>query len=77
MKDPDTADKLMPKNDYYGTKRQPLDTNYYETFNKDNVLLIDAATDGGIDEVTEQGKSAQVASNILSISSFSPQVSMP
>ncbi len=55
VKDPDTAEKLMPKGHYYGTKRQPLDTNYYETFNKDNVLLIDAATDGGIDEVTEQG----------------------
>ena len=40
VKDPKVAEMLIP--DYaYGTKRQPLDTNYYETFNKDNVELID------------------------------------
>ena len=46
VKDPVVAEKLIPKGHDYGTKRQPLDTNYYETFNKDNVLLVDAATDG-------------------------------
>ncbi|WP_089721943.1 flavin-containing monooxygenase [Candidatus Entotheonella palauensis] len=55
VKDPAVVEKLMPKGHAYGTKRQPLDTNYYETFNKDNVLLVDAATDGGIDEITEKG----------------------
>jgi cation diffusion facilitator CzcD-associated flavoprotein CzcO len=55
VKDPDVAEKLMPKGHHYGTKRQPLDTNYYETFNRDNVLLVDAATDGGIEEITETG----------------------
>ena len=30
------AEKLIPKGHAYGTKRQPLDTNYYETFNKYN-----------------------------------------
>jgi cation diffusion facilitator CzcD-associated flavoprotein CzcO len=55
VKDPQVAEKLIPKGHFYGTKRQPLDTNYYETFNKDNVLLVDAATDGGIEEITEKG----------------------
>jgi cation diffusion facilitator CzcD-associated flavoprotein CzcO len=55
VKDPVVAEKLIPKGHPYGTKRQPLDTNYYETFNKDNVLLVDAATDGGIEEITEKG----------------------
>jgi cation diffusion facilitator CzcD-associated flavoprotein CzcO len=55
VKDPVVAEKLIPKGYAYGTKRQPLDTNYYETFNKDNVLLADANTDGGIEEVTEKG----------------------
>ena len=55
VKDPEVAEKLIPKGYPYGTKRQPLDTNYYETFNKDNVLLVDAATDGGIEEITEKG----------------------
>ena len=49
------ADRLMPKGHHYGCKRQPLDTNYYETFNKHNVKLVDAATDGGIEEITEKG----------------------
>src|SRR5690242_9806352 len=55
VKDPIIAEKLIPKGYPYGTKRQPLDTNYYETFNKDNVLLVDADTDGGIEEITEKG----------------------
>jgi len=55
VKDPAVAERLIPQGHYYGTKRQPLDTNYYETFNKDNVLLVDAKTDGAIEEMTEQG----------------------
>src|SRR5208282_5772349 len=48
VKDPVVAEKLIPTGYAYGTKRQPLDTNYYETFNKDNVLLVDARTEAGI-----------------------------
>ena len=55
VKDPKVAEKLIPKGHYYGTKRQPLDTNYFETFNRDNVLLVDAKTDGSIEEITEKG----------------------
>jgi cation diffusion facilitator CzcD-associated flavoprotein CzcO len=55
VKDPALAEKLIPKGYAYGTKRQPLDTNYFETFNKDNVLLVDAKTDGAIEEITEDG----------------------
>jgi len=55
VQDPVVAEKLVPNGYAYGTKRQPLDTNYFETFNKDNVLLVDAATDGGIEEITEKG----------------------
>jgi len=55
VKDPAVAERLIPKGHFYGTKRQPLDTNYYETFNKNNVLLVDAATDGGIEAITPKG----------------------
>jgi cation diffusion facilitator CzcD-associated flavoprotein CzcO len=55
VKDPAVAEKLIPKGHAYGTKRQPLDSNYYETFNKDNVLLVDATADGAIEEITEKG----------------------
>jgi cation diffusion facilitator CzcD-associated flavoprotein CzcO len=54
VKDPTVAEKLTPKTYLYGTKRQPLDTNYYETFNKDNVLLVDAS-EGPIEELTPKG----------------------
>jgi cation diffusion facilitator CzcD-associated flavoprotein CzcO len=37
VKDPAVAAKLMPKGHHYGCKRQPLDTNYYETYNKDHI----------------------------------------
>jgi cation diffusion facilitator CzcD-associated flavoprotein CzcO len=55
VNDPVVAEKLTPKNYPYGTKRQPLDTNYFETFNKKNVLLVDASTDGPIEEFTLNG----------------------
>jgi cyclohexanone monooxygenase len=55
VKDPAVAERLIPKGFPFGTKRTPLDTNYYETFNKQNVLLVDAATDGPIEEITARG----------------------
>ncbi|MGB6563858.1 MAG: NAD(P)/FAD-dependent oxidoreductase [Candidatus Binataceae bacterium] len=38
--DPETAEKLIPKHTF-GTKRCPGEKNYYETFNRDNVRLVD------------------------------------
>jgi len=55
VNDPVVAEKLTPKTYSYGTKRQPLDTNYFETFNKKNVLLVDAGTDGPLEEITPNG----------------------
>jgi len=55
VKDPATAEKLMPRGHHYGTKRQPLDTNYFETFNKPNVTLVDAKFDGPIEQITPTG----------------------
>ncbi|MDM0115191.1 NAD(P)/FAD-dependent oxidoreductase [Variovorax sp. J22R133] len=55
VKDPEVAEKLIPKTYAYGTKRQPLDTNYFETFNKPTVTLVDASTDGPIEEITPRG----------------------
>ncbi len=39
--DPNVAEKLMPKDYPIGTKRMCVDTNYYATFNRDNVELVD------------------------------------
>ncbi len=42
--DPETARKLLP--DYYfGTKRLILDNGYFETYNRDNVSLVDLRED--------------------------------
>jgi cyclohexanone monooxygenase len=44
VKDAATAEKLMP--DYHiGTKRIILDNGYFETYNRDNVSLVDLRTD--------------------------------
>jgi cyclohexanone monooxygenase len=39
--DPEVAQKLKPYAFPFGTKRLPLDTNYYQTFNRPNVTLVD------------------------------------
>jgi cation diffusion facilitator CzcD-associated flavoprotein CzcO len=39
--DPDVAEALIPWEYPFGTKRPCLDTDYYESFNRDNVQLVD------------------------------------
>ena len=41
VKNPLLAEKLVPKDHAIGTKRLPLDIGYFETFNRENVSLID------------------------------------
>ena len=41
MKDPNVAEKLIPKNHGFGTRRVPLETHYYEVYNQPNVQLVD------------------------------------
>jgi cation diffusion facilitator CzcD-associated flavoprotein CzcO len=41
VKDPAVAEKLIPKNHGFGTRRLPLETNYYEVYNQPNVKLVD------------------------------------
>ena len=44
VKDPKTAEKLMPDH-FVMTKRPILDNGYFETFNRDNVTLVDLRED--------------------------------
>jgi cation diffusion facilitator CzcD-associated flavoprotein CzcO len=46
VKDPETAEKLLPKDHPFGTKRPPIDTQYFETFNREHVHLIDLKENG-------------------------------
>ena len=41
--DPALAEILIPKDHGFGIQRVPLETGYYETYNRDNVELVDAA----------------------------------
>jgi cation diffusion facilitator CzcD-associated flavoprotein CzcO len=54
VKDPAVAETLSPKDYPYGTKRPPIDTNYFETFNRDNVTLVDLRN-APIAEITPSG----------------------
>jgi cation diffusion facilitator CzcD-associated flavoprotein CzcO len=39
--DPALAEKLIPKDHGFGTRRVPLETRYYEVYNQPNVELVD------------------------------------
>jgi cation diffusion facilitator CzcD-associated flavoprotein CzcO len=41
VKDPAVAEKLIPKNHGFGTRRVPLETHYFEVYNQPNVKLVD------------------------------------
>ena len=41
VSDPDVAEKLIPKDHGFGTRRVPLETGYYEVYNQENVTLVD------------------------------------
>jgi cation diffusion facilitator CzcD-associated flavoprotein CzcO len=54
VRDPEVAEKLIPKNHGPLLRRPCGETGYYETFNRDNVSLVDVASDP-IVEITERG----------------------
>ena len=54
VKDPDTAEKLTPTDHGFATKRPPIDTHYFETYNRDNVTLVDLRA-APIEVITENG----------------------
>jgi len=54
VKDPKVAEKLIPKNHGFGTRRVPLETKYYEAYNQPNVRLVDI-TETPIERITPKG----------------------
>jgi len=42
VKDPEVAEKLIPKDHGFGIQRLPLETGYFEAYNRDNVELVDS-----------------------------------
>jgi cation diffusion facilitator CzcD-associated flavoprotein CzcO len=54
VRDPKVAERLIPKNHGFGTRRLPLETFYYEVYNRDNVELVDI-TETPIERITPTG----------------------
>jgi len=54
VKDPVVAEKLIPRDHGFGVQRVPMETNYFEAYNRDNVHLVDI-TETPIEEITENG----------------------
>ncbi len=54
VRNPETAERLIPKDHLYAEKRPPFVTGYYEAFNKPNVSLVDLKQTP-IVRVTERG----------------------
>ncbi|MBR0646276.1 NAD(P)/FAD-dependent oxidoreductase [Roseomonas hellenica] len=54
VKDPKTAALLTAFDHPYATKRPPIDTDYFETYNRDNVTLVDVRT-APIERITPGG----------------------
>lgn len=54
VKDPETAEKLIPRDHGFGVQRVPLETNYLEAYNQPNVHLVDLS-EVSLEGVTESG----------------------
>ena len=54
VKDPIVAEKLIPKDHGFGVQRVPLETFYYESYNKPHVHLVDIA-ETPIERITPRG----------------------
>ena len=54
VKDPKIAEKLIPTDHGFGTRRVPMETKYYEVYNQDNVLLVDVR-ETPIERITKKG----------------------
>lgn len=52
--DPVVAEKLIPKDHGFGTQRLPLETHYFEAYNRDNVHLVSLA-ETPIERITPAG----------------------
>ncbi|MEM8767921.1 MAG: NAD(P)/FAD-dependent oxidoreductase, partial [Pseudomonadota bacterium] len=54
VNDPEVAEKLIPKDHGFGTRRVPMETRYYEAYNRDNVHLVDV-NETPIERITARG----------------------
>lgn len=66
VNDPEVAEKLVPKDHGFGMQRLPLETKYFEAYNRDNVHLVDV-TATPIERVTSEGIQTTASQHDLDI----------
>ena len=76
VEDPKVAALLTPHDHPIGAKRLCLDTGYYETYNRDNVTLVDVRSDP-IAEITPHGVRLAGGKEYAVDASPSPPASTP
>jgi cation diffusion facilitator CzcD-associated flavoprotein CzcO len=54
VRDQKVAEKLIPRDHGFGVQRVPLETHYFEAYNRDNVHLVDLK-ETPIERITEKG----------------------
>jgi cation diffusion facilitator CzcD-associated flavoprotein CzcO len=69
VEDPEVAETLSPRGFHFGTKRLCSGTNYYETFNRDNVTLVDVKA-APIKRITATGLQTTDAEHELDVIIF-------
>ncbi|MDW3216873.1 MAG: NAD(P)-binding domain-containing protein [Ilumatobacteraceae bacterium] len=67
--DPVVAEKLIPKDHGFGMQRVPLETNYFEVYNRDHVHLVDLS-ESPIERITATGIQTTAAHHDLDIIVF-------
>ncbi|ANH37102.1 Phenylacetone monooxygenase [Nocardioides dokdonensis FR1436] len=67
--DPQVAEDLMPRGYAYGTKRPCLDTGYFQTYNRDDVELVNLRRTP-IERITERGVRTSAGEHELDVLVF-------
>src|SRR3989441_3903907 len=67
--DPIVAEKLVPTDHMFGSKRLPCESGYYEVYNRDNVLLVDVR-EAPIERITPTGITTRDAEYALDVLIF-------
>jgi cyclohexanone monooxygenase len=69
VKDPEVAEKLVPVDHPFASKRPLIDTDYFDTYNRDNVTLVDIRH-APIQEITPRGIRTEEAEYELDVIVF-------
>jgi cation diffusion facilitator CzcD-associated flavoprotein CzcO len=66
VNDPALAEKLIPRDHGFGVQRVPMESGYFEAYNRDNVRLVDIA-ETPIERITETGIRTRVEDHAFDV----------